>query len=78
MMAVAPAHIRRVIILGSQCGIRVGASELFKLTWRDVDLDLALIRVQAAHKNPSAPRREIPIRQSLLTVMLEWQAADAA
>lgn len=78
MLAVAPPHVQRVIILGSQCGIRVGASELFKLMWRDVDLDLALIRVQAAHKNPSAPWREIPIRQSLLAVMREWQAADAA
>lgn len=36
IMAAAPEHIRRVVILGSQCGIRVGESELLKLQWTDI------------------------------------------
>ena len=76
MLHAAAPHIQRVIILGSQCGIRVGASELFKLTWNDVDFELGIIRVQAAHKNPSAPWREIPMRQSLKKVMREWSDTD--
>ena len=76
MLHAASPHIQRVIILGSQCGIRFGASELFKLTWNDVDFELGIIRVQAAHKNPSAPWRAIPMRQSLKRIMREWRDAD--
>ena len=78
MLSVAPQHIQRVIILGSQCGIRIGSSELFKLTWDDVDFELDIIRVHAAHKNPSTPWREIPIRKSLKAVLLEWKEQDRA
>ncbi|MDE7371283.1 MAG: site-specific integrase, partial [Desulfovibrio sp.] len=33
LLLVAPPHIARVIILGAKCGVRVGPSELFRLTW---------------------------------------------
>lgn len=35
--AVAPPHLRRVIILGSQLGMRVGRCEMLRLRWEDVD-----------------------------------------
>lgn len=78
MLSASPPHLQRVILLGAQCGIRVGTSELFKLAWADIDLKLGVIRVQAAQKNPSAPWRELPIRQSLLEIMRGWRAEDAA
>lgn len=77
MMAVAEPHIQRVIICGSQCGIRIGTSELFKLTWDNVDFTRGIIHVEAAHKNPSAPWREIPMRQSLQSMMWQWYEEDS-
>ena len=76
MLAAAPDHIQRVIILGSQCGIRVGSSELFRLTWDDVDFELQIIRVQSAHKNPAAPWREIPVRKSISGIIRQWHEED--
>ena len=77
MLEVSPPHLARVIIIGSQCGIRVGKSELFKLTWADVDFEMGLIRVKAANKNPKAPWREIPMRQDLKEIMFKWYKEDS-
>jgi len=78
MMDAAAPHIKRVIILGSQFGVRVGQSELFKLKWLDVDLVRQVIRVPAARKNVHESWREVPIRQSLLPVFREWRDSDMA
>lgn len=72
----ASPHIVRVIIIGSQLGVRVGACELLQLTWDDVDLERGVLRVHGANKNPNAPWREVPIRQSLLSVFASWREAD--
>lgn len=74
----ASPHIKRVIIIGSQLGVRVGASELLRLTWSDVDLERGVLRVHGAKKNPNAPWREVPIRRSLLPIFRQWQEEDAA
>ena len=55
----APEHIRRVIVLGSQMGMRVGPSEMFGLKWSDVDFDNKVIHLRAAKKNKRAPVRDI-------------------
>lgn len=73
----ASPHIVRVIIIGSQLGVRVGACELLKLTWEDVDLERGVLRVHGSNKNPNAPWREVPIRHSLLPVFRKWHAEDA-
>lgn len=78
MMAVAAPHIVRIIVLGSQCGVRVGPSELFRLTWDDVDFSRRVLRVHGAKKNLNAPWREVPIRESLLPLLEEWHREDAA
>ncbi len=78
MLAVASPHIQRVIILGAQCGARVGESELLRLQWTDVDLDAGLIRIHGAKKNLAAPWREVPIRDGLLAIFREWRKEDAA
>lgn len=78
IMAAASEHIRRVVVIGAQCGVRVGPCELFRLTWHDVDLDLGILRVHGSKKNLAAPWREVPIRESLLPLFRAWHEADAA
>lgn len=78
IMAVAAPHIVRTVILGAQCGVRVGPSELFSLTWDDVDLVRGVLRVHGAKKNHNAPWREVPIRESLLPLFRQWQLEDTA
>lgn len=78
MIAVAAEHIKRVIILGSQLGGRVGPCELFRLRWDDVDFDRGIVRMPSANKNRREPWREIPIRTSLRRMLEEWQASDSS
>lgn len=74
----ASPHIARVVILGAQCGVRVGPSEMFGLRWEDVDLLRAVLRVHGAKKNSNAPWREVPIRENLLPIFRAWKAEDEA
>ena len=77
LMDAAAPHIQRVIVLGSQCGVRIGPCELLQLTWDDVDLLRGILRVHGSRKNHAAPWREVPIRESLIPVLAQWQATDA-
>ena len=77
IMAAAAPHIQRVIVLGAQCGVRVGPSELLGLTWEDVDLDRQILRIHGAKKNLHAPWREVPIRDSLVPLFARWEEEDA-
>lgn len=74
----APEHIRRVIVLGSQMGMRVGPSEMFGLKWSDVDFDNKVIHLRAAKKNKREPVRDIPIRRVLIETLKAWHNADMA
>ena len=76
MIDAAPEHIRRIIILGAQTGARIGPCELFRLTWDDVDFERLVIRMPSANKNRNEPWREIPIRESLRSVLAGWRVAD--
>ncbi len=76
MLEVSPPHIQRVIILGSQLGVRVGQSELFSLTWDDVDFTQATVRVHGAIKNKAQPWRHVPIRAALLPIFKQWKEED--
>ena len=76
--AVAEHHLIRVIILGSQLGVRVGPSELYGIRWNDVDFARSVVRVTAAKKRPDQPWREVPIRDSLRSVLQGWKEQDDA
>ena len=76
MFEKAPEHLQRIIVLGSQMGIRVGKSELFGLKWGDIDLDNGVIHLRAAKKNKAEPVRDIPIRASLIPVLERWYHLD--
>jgi len=78
LYAVAAPHIRRVIVLGSKLGMRVGPCEMFRLKWSDFDFARNVCRVPAADKNKAEPWREVPIQPAIMPLLKEWQAADAA
>lgn len=48
MYKMAAPHIRRVIVLGMAAGPRIGPSELFRLTWGDVELEAGYMRMPNA------------------------------
>ena len=78
IFAHASEHVRRVIVLGSQMGIRVGPSELFDLKWVDVDIENSVIHLRAAKKNRAEPIRDIPIRKALIKELQSWRDMDRA
>ena len=78
IFAHASEHVRRVIVLGSQMGIRVGPSELFDLKWTDVDIENSVIHLRAAKKNRVEPIRDIPIRKALIKELQSWRDMDRA
>lgn len=77
ILATAEPHIVRVVILGAQCGVRVGPSEMLRLTWDDVDLLQRVLRIHGAKKNAAAPWREVPIKSGLVPLFESWQAEDS-
>ena len=74
----APEHLRRVVVLGYYAGMRVGQSELLRLTWQDVDVQAGVIRVPNACKGNADPWREVPILPQLAPLLRQWRDADAA
>ncbi len=64
----------------SSCGIytgaRVGPSELFSLTWDDLDLAHGVISMPSANKGDRLAKRDIPIRKELLSLLAQWQRQD--
>ena len=72
----AEPHVRRVIVLGAYCGPRIGPSELFRLRWKDVDLENGIIRMPNAAKGAKESARELPIRESILPLLRQWLDED--
>lgn len=73
----AQPHIVRVVVLGAQLGVRVGPSELLRLTWDDVDFERMVVRVHGSKKNRHEQWREVPIRAGLQQVFEKWFQEDA-
>lgn len=76
LLSVAPPHVQRIIILGTQLGMRVGPSEMFRLEWNHVDFKGEIVRVPAAKKNLNEPWRDVPIRASLMPIFASWHNED--
>lgn len=77
IMEHAAPHIQRVIILGTATGARVGPSELFRVTWADVDMEQASVRIHTADKGARHPYRDVPLLPDVLSLLRVWQAHDA-
>ena len=78
LMAVAPNHLQRVLLLSVSLGVRVGESELLSMKWQDFDIERGIVRVWSADKNPNKPYRDVPIRADLMEDIKQWQIEDAA
>lgn len=76
LLAVAPDHVQRVLILGYYMGARVGPSELYKVLWQDVDFTEGRLRIWSADKNLKTPWRDLKIRAELVPVLQAWQSRD--
>jgi integrase len=76
LMAAAPNHLQRALLLSVSLGVRVGPTELLALKWADVDLDRGIVRVWSANKNPNRPFRDIPIRADILHALKIWKEED--
>jgi integrase len=76
LMAAAPDHLQRALLLSVSLGVRVGPTELLALTWADTDLERGVIRVWSANKNPNRPFRDIPIRADILRSLKIWKEED--
>ena len=73
----APDHIRRTVLIGLYAGPRIGPSELFRLTWRDVDLVTGMMRMPNAGKGANAEYRDIPVKSVLLPSLCRWHEKDS-
>lgn len=78
LLHAAQPHIQRVILIGAQCGARVGPCELFGLKWKNVDLARKVITISGSRKNKAAPWREVPIREALVELLSEWKKENTA
>jgi integrase len=67
--AVAPPHLRTLIVLLTDTGLRVG-KEALPLKWEDVDLVQGVLYVRLS-KTP-AGRRVIPLTKYCASVLQEW------
>ena len=56
----------------------VGPSELLRLTWADIDLAAAVVRVPNADKGNAEPWREVPITPDVAALLTRWHDEDTA
>jgi integrase len=75
ILAHAPGHLVRAVLLSYYLGLRPGPGELFSLTWDDVNWDLLTITVRSAHKG-GPQRRMVPIHKKLADQLTAWHRSD--
>lgn len=75
LFSVALPHVQRTIILSCATGIRPGLSELFKVTWADIDFDRAEMFVESAKKGGLA-QRVVPLRADIMPLLIKWFNED--
>lgn len=73
----APQHIQRVLVLGFNLGLRIGASELFKIQWNNIDLLAGIATIESALKNKEMPYRKIKIKEGIIPLLKKWQEEDS-
>ncbi len=76
ILAHAPPHLARAILLGWHCGMRPGA-ECNGIRWQDVNFESHEIRIVGARKGGPAVRY-VPIHQDLRDLLTAWRQLDRA
>jgi integrase len=71
----AADHLKRVIILGTSLGMRIGRSELLSVKWEDVRWEDKTLIVRSADKG--GPKwREVDLTDQLYAVLQKWHQED--
>lgn len=76
ILAVAPAHVTRALLLAFSLGVRVGPSELFRIEWDGVDLERRKVRLRTANKNRGEQWRELDLTAELSALLARWGDED--
>lgn len=76
ILAAAPPHVHRAVLLAFYLGVRVGVSELFSITWENVDLERGVVHVRSARKNKAVVWRELGISAAIAPFLASWGAQD--
>jgi len=75
ILAHAPEHLFKALVIACFTGLRPGATELFRLTWADVDWGSRKIRITSARKGGPV-RRFVPIHKEFLRQLKSWYKTD--
>jgi len=75
ILAQAPGHLKRALVLSYYTGIRPGASELLALEWAAVDWDAETLFVVSAKKH-GPPHRTVPVHPDLFDLLNCWYEDD--
>jgi len=74
LIAAAPPHLRALMILAFDAGIRSG--EMLKLRIQDADLERSELTLRA-HTTKSGTTRKVPISTKRLRAVIEWFRTDS-
>jgi len=75
ILAMAPDHLRRALIVTYYTGLRPGNSELFRLQWTAVDFDGEVIHVISALKG-GIRERLVPLAPAFKAALKKWHRED--
>ena len=75
ILAQAPDHLKRYILLSYYLGLRPGAVELLSLTWDNMIWESESILVISAKKG-GPEKRIVPIHEDLLPMLKKWAHED--
>lgn len=72
LLQCAPEHLKRALTISWYTGLRPGVSELFGLTWDNIDWEQQTILIRSAKKKGPASRT-IPIHPAFMIFLKKWQ-----
>jgi integrase len=75
ILAAAPDHLRRIVLIAYYLGLRPGPVECYRLLWENVDWATGTILITGAKKGGPA-KRTVPIHPELMPALRSWYEAD--
>jgi len=75
ILAKAPDHLKRYILLSYYLGLRPGAVELLSLTWGNMIWESESMLVISAHKG-GPEKRIVPVHEDFLPLLKKWAKGD--